>query len=956
MIKLQDFKTEISPLLETLFRKLFDIREGEGIRAGLMFLYIFLTISTLLIIKPVSYALFLSRFGVIQLPFAFILVSIFAVMISVYYSRKLKKENLNLLIIQTLVMWIISLFIFWFLLFFNFQRNTALYLFFIWVAIFAVVSTSQFWILSNIIFNAREAKRLFGFIGAGAIAGGIFGGYLTKFMAPIIGSENLILLCMGLLSACIPITKTVWREKANHESSDVYPPQIPVAIAVDNPMKLIKRSRHLTYLAGIVGISVLVAKLIEYQFSAVASMKIAQEDQLTAFFGFWLSNLNVISLLIQLFVTRRVVGVFGVGTSLFFLPVGIFLSALAILVHPALWSAIVIKICDGSLKQSINKAGMELLALPIPVDIKNQAKSFIDIFIDSFATGIGGVLLILLTLILNFSVSGLSLIIIVLVSLWIYLILNVKGEYIKSIRLKIDLPKELPQEFKIDLQSESVIGGLIKILESNNKKNILRVLRMVKQIKNERLAPYIAGLLQNPAKEIRLEVLQNLYFYKNDYSGQVEKLIFDPDNQIKVEAFHYLFQHRSENRIKTIQRYLKHENYAIKSAALICAARESRDNSKLRKTFRIKERVEEEIKRLKTLEDNTSILFIKKTCARIIGASDIPELHPYLHILLHERSPEILRTAIESAGQSRNSEFIPVLIHFLIHKNLLQPTAQALANYQPQIFDILNDRLKNEYENKNIRLNIPHVLSIIGGQKSVDVLILNLERANPELRYQIVKALYQLRTQNTELHFDRQRIVRYILFEAREYVQIWAVLFKQLNKEINTNTSETRVLSRSEIDKAHKQLIKDLEYRLDNDLDRIFILLGLKYPPEDIFKIYLGLKSRNSDTRINAIEFLDNILEVDLKKVLIPIVETSLVSTLIDETLDRFGLKMPSEFECLVMLMTGDDPSLQMDTLNLVAQLKDDRYLRYVGQLVNSNDRRIKKTALRVLQEIEFTT
>jgi hypothetical protein len=45
-----------------------------------------------------------------------------------------------------------------------------------------------------------------------------------------------------------------------------------------------------------------------------------------------------------------------------------------------------------------------------------------------------------------------------------------------------------------------------------------------------------------------------------------------------------------------------------------------------------------------------------------------------------------------------------------------------------------------------------------------------------------------------------------------------------------------------------------------------------------------------------------------------------------------------------------------MDTLNLVAQLKDDRYLRYVGQLVNSNDRRIKKTALRVLQEIEFTT
>lgn len=75
---------------------------------------------------------------------------------------------------------------------FNLAEGWILYIFYVLVAIFAVISSSQFWIFANLIFNAREAKRLFGLIGAGAIAGGIFGGYLTNFLAPIIRSENLI--------------------------------------------------------------------------------------------------------------------------------------------------------------------------------------------------------------------------------------------------------------------------------------------------------------------------------------------------------------------------------------------------------------------------------------------------------------------------------------------------------------------------------------------------------------------------------------------------------------------------------------------------------------------------------------------------------------------------------------------------------------------------------------------
>ena len=112
-----------------------------------------------------------------------------------------------------MILSVIVLVIFGVLLRLNFMEGWVLYMFYIWVAIFAVLSASQFWILANIVFNPREAKRLFGFIGAGAIAGGIFGGYLTSLIADWISSENLPFVAASLLIFCVPITQIIWKKE-----------------------------------------------------------------------------------------------------------------------------------------------------------------------------------------------------------------------------------------------------------------------------------------------------------------------------------------------------------------------------------------------------------------------------------------------------------------------------------------------------------------------------------------------------------------------------------------------------------------------------------------------------------------------------------------------------------------------------------------------------------------------
>ncbi len=226
--------------MKILFEKLFGIREGEGFRVSLMFAYIFFVIASLMIVKPVRNSLFLTHLGVKQLPFAFVLVSVASGIVVSIYSRLSRKIRLNYFMAVTLLFIVSNLLIFWYLLHLNITAAWFLYLFYIWVAIFGVISTSQFWLLANYIFNAREAKRLFGLIGAGAISGGIFGGYLTSYLAPVLETSNLLFFAIGFMIFSLILMLTIWRKGGKQSFRDRIQAQkrMKQSFEIDNPFKL----------------------------------------------------------------------------------------------------------------------------------------------------------------------------------------------------------------------------------------------------------------------------------------------------------------------------------------------------------------------------------------------------------------------------------------------------------------------------------------------------------------------------------------------------------------------------------------------------------------------------------------------------------------------------------------------------------------------------------------------
>ena len=60
---------------------------------------------------------------------------------------------------------------------------------------------------------------------------------------------------------------------------------------------------------------------------------------------------------------------------------------------------------------------------------------------------------------------------------------------------------------------------------------------------------------------------------------------------------------------------------------------------------------------------------------------------------------------------------------------------------------------------------------------------------------------------------------------------------------------------------------------MDQELERIFRLMSLLFPDADLQDAYVGLRSANPTIRANALEFLDNVLEPQLRQLVVPLLD-----------------------------------------------------------------------------------
>lgn len=908
--------------MKKIIHKTIGLRDGEFFISFLMQLYIFLIITVLLIVKPTVHAIFISELGAENLPYGYLLVAITAVLTTYFYSKAIRKHSLVKITVLSLIVFCVVFIGLGVLFNLELINQFILYFYYVFVSLFAVVATSQFWIFANMVFNAREAKRIFGFIGAGAIAGGIFGGYLTSIIAANFGKEYTIFLASILLLLCIPILNKIYKLRIKDLNTFKRKQVIENQDRLESSsLKLISRSKHLTYLAIITGIGVIVAKLVDFQFSDFANKAISDSDDLAAFFGFWFSTFNVVALTIQLFFTSKILNKLGVTSSLLVLPLTIGLSSLLFLTFPELWVLILIKGVDGSFKQSLHKAAVELSIMPIPLHIKNQAKSYIDVAIDSIATGLSGFMLIFFIKKLNLSSTYITVIILFFVFVWIVLIYKLREAYFDS--FKSNIQKNLPLNSKTDYEKNSE-NDLLKINNIFKHGSEEEILNMFKQLKEYRLKIFqkpVIQLLKHPSTKIKVAALDFLdAFNDNNILKDVSALIYENDETLVYVALAYILEHSDQNNRTFFNQYLDHEQEYIANGALLALAKQSRYNYKLGNQYQLKQRLEQKIEEYIV---NRNVVRKEIIAGLLLSIAYSRMIHHYNFIaaLLKNDRPYIVKFATIAAGITSQEMFIKDLLNLLDKKKHRKRAIRALKSYGPKIIDVLQKLQIEEDLNSNIRKHVPKIVGAFKNEKAIQILEKILKSKNTTSRLEAAKALRKIRKKNINLTLAKRNIKKHIIKETQYYKTILEANIS-IQHQINIDLLDKNNNSKKRLYEARKELSAALEQELKKSLSIIFNILSLLYSDDDIFITFRAFKSKHQEAKINALEWLENMLEKSIRAKVIPILEHEVLENNHQDT-KTLSFTILTELVLLKKLMKISGSGVRQNAVNYIRVSKD---------------------------------
>jgi AAA family ATP:ADP antiporter len=209
----------------------------------------------------------------------------------------------------------------------------------------------------------------------------------------------------------------------------------------------------------------------------------------------------------------------------------------------------------------------------------------------------------------------------------------------------------------------------------------------------------------------------------------------------------------------------------------------------------------------------------------------------------------------------------------------------------------------------------------------VDLLIALTERYFPHdlpLRLQVYRSLNAVRRDFPRRSIPGKWVYRRIVAEARQYDSQQQRLRVQ-------NTLLHFTHSQKEAD-AREEYIALLKRRMAGTFNRLFRLLGLRYPPADVIPVHLALLSATVATQVSGIEFLDNLLELSLKRLIIPLLDrrqrhiNDQVYALLPVETDLTDLRQ-QEFKSLRRALRSRDQRMKVVVLQLIATLEDARYL-----------------------------
>jgi ATP:ADP antiporter, AAA family len=831
----------VNARLRNILNRFADVRGPEVNAAFYLSTLFFLLTFSFYIVKPVKESFLITMVSPAWWPYADLATALLIGFVVALNIRLLNRLPRRVYLSATLLFFIACVFVFWFIFDIHLkslalsptidapgvfgalslqlavQRSWpfAVFIFCFWTDVFIATSVTQFWIAVNDVFDPYQAKRLVGLFVTGGLIGGIAGSVVASALVAVLklSPKNLLLVCPGLIVAALATVNLVYAEQRKlRDGTEAGAAPAGSRVGALESFRAVRRNRYLVLLAGVLASAMIAGSLINFQFKIVVRDKIGNADDRTSFLALFFLAILVVSTVFHLATTGRVLKNFGIRAALLFAPVLLLFGSAAVFAVPAG----VLMIWGGLLRggdkifdNTISQSVRELLYIPVPVEIKYKAKLFIDMFINKLATGVGAALFLVL-----YNVRGLAYKTpAVQVREVGVLVLGFLGLWIALTGVAY---AEYPAVLKKDIRRKWLDGD--RVVQEHVDGDLVRDVFDALQSRERSTTLYFMNVFDLVRKNnLTPELKEVLGFKRDELRARSMDSLLDVGGQVFFPGLEEAIADKDfESEVNLVFLLPSYQEVMGRRLAGIAGSESETDRMEAAKLLGMMVPAEETLRALERL--------------------------------LQDDSSEVVTYALRSAAVHRRPEHVPLILASLANPMTRQEAQATLTAYGDGIEGALASALGDDARPLDVRRAVPEVLARFGTQGSADILLAELARRRTDMEQELVDALYRIRADRPLVRFRKRAVREEVLFLVRKGYD----------------------LALAPADPAGGP---DPTAALDLEIKRIFDLLTLIHPPEDIVKSCQNILQGSRKSVDYSLQLLDSLLDRELKALLFPLIE-----------------------------------------------------------------------------------
>ena len=809
-----------------MLKKLFKINQGEGLPTLILFFHFFAYVAISITGTAARDAYFLNMVDKKYLPLMFLAIAIVLSIVIEIYSRLSKNRDLSTIVTGTGIIFIATLL--------AIQKNLegwVIPFLYVWKDIIDAIIITQFWLIASQVFDPRQAKRLFGLLGAGgALAAIIIGSSISQFVS-VFGSENLLFVTMSfiiiviLMANLIRPYRNLNEQKHQTSKKDVH----------KNTGKSF--TPYLKSLAIIIGLAAVASRVVDYQFKITAVASFPNQDDLVNFFGQYYAVTGVATMIIQLFITSRLLSRFGIIVAILILPTLFMAGAAGFLMSPVLAAVYISKFSDQVFRFTFHNASIQLLWIPVKRTIKNRLKPVIEGSIRAGLEGVSGILIFLSITMFNVPIHYLSISIILIAIYWIKRSFRLKKLYIKELQSAIEKRELNFEELTLDIQDEAMVKTINLALNNDDESQQILALEMIKDIPLTPWKDSLNRLLNDGSMIVKKEILNISFDDENIISDQKIISLINNESDLEIESIEIAGKRKLTDALPIIMDRIDAENKEKQLIAAAAIRNIDPDSSNKEKDLLLSA--------FNSNDENICSLII-------IQMKNDNEILPDEKLIkyLNEESSKVRNAALSVAESRASLVLLPHIIQCLSYPRSAMPARSALQVYdENEVVKLLIENAQNQNVEKSLVIGVIRTIKKYPTKDSIDMLLSVISPKIPPIQAVAVDSLIHIAR---ELPLDEKQI---------------AITKEELIK--TSKYAYEKIIALSQIEENEKNQL--LRYLLQDEVRKlipVIMKLGILDKPQTPIETYIQYVLNNEEDKLPyVLEFFENIFSQEERKI-----------------------------------------------------------------------------------------